>query len=86
MSAKEMFERLGYTYQESYLNSNLSEIVYNSHSKFGSCLIFNLTSKTFKITRFDNEYKAGWCDIYLLQAINKQVEELGWKVEDNDYL
>lgn len=78
MSAKEMFEELGYTYKDSYFNYKLFEIAYNSHSRFGSCIIFDVTHKIFKISRFDDEYKTGWCDIRLLKAINKQIEELGW--------
>ena len=60
MNAKEMFEKLGYTYQESYFNNSLN-------------------NNCFKICRRDDEYKSAWCDKKILQAINKQVEELGWK-------
>lgn len=77
MYAKEMFERMGYIYQESYWNETLLEIKYISSKKFGTNVYFNIEYKTFKLTRKYND-KSGWCDSELLQAINKQIEELGW--------
>ena len=81
MNAKEMFEKLGYTYQESYFNNSLNEIRYISPRKFASVVIFVLNNNCFKICRRDDEYKSAWCDKKILQAINKQVEELWWNNE-----
>ena len=78
MNAKEMFERLGYTYQESYFEEKIDRIRYIKPKKIASCILFDLDSKCFKIFRYDNEYKSGWCDLKILQAINKQIEELNW--------
>lgn len=78
MSAKEMFKKLGYTYQESYFEQELDEIRYIRVNKFASCIIFNLNHKCFKTFRYDDKDKSAWCDIDMFKAINKQVEELGW--------
>ena len=78
-SAKEMFEELGYI-QENWCFDNenkIDEIVYLRAKRFSSNVTFLLDNKCFKIHR-KNESKAGWCDIKLLKAINKQIEELGW--------
>ena len=77
-SAKEMFEELGYIYQESYFESELEEIKYVKNKRFASCIIFNLNHKCFKTFRFDDENKSCWCDKSMMQAINQQVKELGW--------
>ena len=81
MTAKEMFEELGYTYQESYFKGELDEIRYVMPNKFATCVTFNLGSKCFKIHRFDDEHKSAYCEVDFLKAINKQVEELGWNNE-----
>ena len=81
MTAKEMFEELGYTYQESFFENKLIEIKYIKPNKFTSCVTFRVEHKCFKIHRFDSEFKSAWCEIYFLKAINKQVEELGWNNE-----
>lgn len=77
MSAKEMFEKLGYKQENWWFEDKIDEIIYYSDSKFGSNVTFRLNSKCFKIHR-KKERISAWCGISLLQAINKQVEELGW--------
>ena len=66
MNAKEMFEELGYdiAYDNKY------NIRYNNIKK-DIYIYFMLDTKTIEITETIN--------IKELQAINKQVEELGWK-------
>ena len=79
MSAKEMFEKLGYK-QEIWCfedENKIDEIIYYSDSKFGSNVTFIMNNKCFKIHR-KKETKSGWCDMPMLQAINKQVGELEW--------
>lgn len=76
MSAKEMFEKLDY-----YLSSeeNEEEIVYNqdlSHtSSFYRYISFNKKNKVIEMD--DNSTEPFYIQIDELQAINKQVEELG---------
>ena len=78
MSAKEMFEKLGYKQVDKsiYLieyckfvpatdENNLSGYDWENHIKFGNL----------------NVYSDKFVNIELLQAINKQVEELGWNNE-----
>ena len=83
MTAKEMFEDLGYK-QECWCfeeEKKIDEIVYIRENRFASNVTFRIENKCFKIHR-KNETKSAWCDLKLLQAINKQVEELGWNKED----
>ena len=78
-TAKEMFEKLGYK-QEIWCfenESKIDEIIYYGDSRFSSNITFQMHSKCFKIQRTEST-KAGWCDIPMLEAINKQIEELGW--------
>lgn len=78
MTAREMFEELGYEYQENYFDEKIDKIKYIKANKFASSIVFKLDSKCFKIFRYNDEYKSGWCDINMLQAINQQIKELGW--------
>lgn len=79
MSAKEMFEKLGYTYQESYFNQELDEIKYSKDEKWTPQIHFSLNNKCISVYREDeNERKPSWFTVDLLEAINKQIEELGW--------
>lgn len=75
MTAKEMFEKLGYEYSE--LLSDDTRIYYE-HKNNGN----NLHNQPSNFIMFCLDYKviSNDCDITLkeLQAINKQVEELGW--------
>ena len=76
MTAKEMFEKLGY---ECFINKELEEIDYTKKD--------NKEFIVFVHYRFDNsyvfykqtDYEPGDITMEELQAINKQVEELGWK-------
>lgn len=70
-SAKEMFEELGYEYVESY-DKNLIDY-YKKYNNLNFEILFNKEEKTFYFTYVTK------VDYKLLQAINKQVEELGWK-------
>ena len=75
-SARELFEELGYTYQESYFEEKLDEINYSKSGDYVPQILFNLNGKCVKVYRKGN--KASWFDVNVLQAINQQVNELGW--------
>lgn len=77
MNAKDMFEELGYEYKECYFEYTLDEIYYEKKGKFTPQIKFSLNHKIVNVYREGN--KASSFDMKLLQAINKQVEELGWK-------
>lgn len=69
MSAKEMFEKLGYK-QEIYISS----IFYGEDSEdSGYYIAFDKLNKSININKYINEIT-----IEELQAINEQVKELGW--------
>lgn len=74
-SAREMFEELGYTYQESYFEEKLDEINYSKNGVYTPQIRFDLNHKTLMVYRKEN--KASYFDVKKLQAINKQIEELG---------
>ena len=74
MSAKEMFEELGYEYIECYFKQTLDDIYYQKEGKYTPQIQFSLNHKIIKVYREGN--KSSSFDIKLLQAINKQVEEL----------
>lgn len=76
-SARELFEELGYTYQESYFEERLAVINYSKSGIFTPQIVFKLDSKCVKVYRKEN--KASWFEVKLLQAINQQANELGWK-------
>lgn len=76
MSAKEMFEKLGYEYIENYFENELDEIYYQREGKYAPKIQFNLNHKCIRVYREVN--KSSYFDVKLLQAINKQIEELGW--------
>lgn len=67
MSAKEMFKELGYGKFTGTDTKWQDYIEYQNGSKY---IWFYFDTKTIEI-RFD-------FDVKILQAINKQVEELGW--------
>ena len=77
MTAKEMFEKLGYKYYESRDNKSFG---YLKKSVFESdCITFKITEKQvlkYKIIATTNKPATG-ITLEELQAINKQVEELG---------
>lgn len=77
MTAKEMFEDLGF-----YLDIETNdEIVVYSKNKFNNTTFGFIGARTIT---FDKEMEiiyfddVGEVSLLLLQAINKQVEELGW--------
>lgn len=76
-SARELFEELGYTYQESYFEEKLDEINYSKSGDYAPQIIFNFNHKCVMVYRKEN--KASWFDVKLLQAINQQIKELGWE-------
>ena len=76
MPAKEMFKKLGYEYTECWFCEELGEIYYEKNGIYTPQIKFSLLHKTISVYRVEN--KASSFDIKLLQAINKQVEELGW--------
>ena len=69
MSAKEMFEKLGYYPSYNYNNPKTEFAFYKANSQ--KMIIFNLKNK-------DIEVYDGNITIEELQAINQQVKELGW--------
>lgn len=69
MSAREMFEKLGYIRYEEHDDTGDYIKYYNEEYDI---INFYCDSKTF----FIGEYCL--CGMKLLKAINKQVEELGW--------
>ena len=81
MSAKEMFEELGYEYNECYFATELDEILYSKSGRWTPQIMFSLNHKVAKVYRQEN--KSSSFDMKLLKAINKQCEELGW-LKDSD--
>ena len=79
MTAREMFEKLGYEYNECYFERTLDDIYYQKNGKYTPQIRFNLNHKCVQDYREGNKSSA--FDIKLLQAINKQIEELGWNNE-----
>lgn len=71
-SAKEQFEELGYKQ-----TINNTKYIYMS-SYHNTIIEFDEIVRTIRISQIDKEY-AQTFNIMELQAINKQVEELGWK-------
>lgn len=80
MSTKEMFEKLGFVEEQSPMYENC--IWYKTNDNY-----FNREIKFYKKDKliYNNLIYGGFqmngsCPIYpeLLQAINKQIEELGW--------
>lgn len=83
ITAKEMFEELGYEYK---LIDNTSiqceDVILYTHKKQKLCIQFNLFSRivVYKIKNNMQEYENIVLIITkeLIQAINKQIEELEW--------
>lgn len=79
MTAREMFEKLGYEYD--YLKYECSEDLITYH-KDNLHIQFNLTGKQV-VVQNDSSYQFYGHAVFfinadVLKAINKQVEELGW--------
>ena len=80
MSAKEIFEKLNY-FQSS--EDEEDELVYNLHSEDVENYRYISFHKIFKYIEMDDWTGNFQLSMQELQAINKQVEELGWN-NDND--
>ena len=74
MTAKEMFEKLGYG---DYFNNGL-RITYSNFDKECKMIEFDLKKK--QLIFVDDSEEVFELSLEELQAINKQVEELGWEV------
>lgn len=70
MSAKEMFEKLGYR----LIQDDVNWLIYDFENKFK--IMFYKPQQDFKIECQNSIYNT--IDMDELQAINKQIEELGW--------
>lgn len=72
MSAKEMFEELGYKKEES-----VNQLIWKNYRQF---VDFNKTAESLNIymNGIGNWQGFQVNDFKLLRAINKQIEELGW--------
>ena len=81
MTAKEMFEKLGY--ECNYIKNDNSEDTITYH-KDNLHIQFNLIGKQVVVQNDSSYVFYGHAVFFinqeLLQAINKQVEELGWEV------
>lgn len=77
MTAKEMFEKLGYKYIE-HVEKLYGDIQYNKQFEFAEITIY------FNNKNKEVEFSSDVVDIVInidleeLKAINKQIEELGW--------
>ena len=80
MSAKEMFEKLGYEIDEQYNKEILYKMKWEISTTY--YVSFDLEHKWFECFIISDSpfepSKSFAIDIDLLQAINKQVEELKW--------
>ena len=84
MSAKEMFEKLGF--KEEYTPYKDVICYKTKESYFNRKIIFWLDDKIIYNNLIYGDFEmAGSCplSIDLIQAINKQVEELGWLGSDS---
>lgn len=79
ITAKEMFEELGYEYTECYFEEELDDIYYQKKGKYTPQIQFSLNHKIVKVYREGN--KSSSFDMKIYKAINKQIEELGWSNE-----
>lgn len=75
MKAKEMFEKLGYK-QDIYNNSAYQVIKYYNDKH--TSILFCIDNKNFTNKSIEKEGNEPLITLEELQAINKQVEELGW--------
>ena len=72
MKAKEMFEELGYG---DYFNNGL-RITYQNFNE--ECKMIEFDLKNNELSLIDDSKEVFNLSLEELQAINKQVEELGW--------
>lgn len=93
MTAKEMFEKLGYSLIKTTNPDYTHLIMYKRNTpQHIQRISFDNRNKKFACACLDDTYvKKGFrmkntpmhCDIEHLKAINKQIEELGWLEGDN---
>lgn len=76
MTAKEMFEKLNY-FQSS--EEGEEELVYNLHSKDIEDYRYISFHNIFRYIEMDDWTSNFQLSMQELQAINKQIEELGWE-------
>jgi hypothetical protein len=86
MTAKEMFEELGYEYK--YVDNkdiNCENVIVYTHIKQDLSIQFNLFSKMVcmqSVNKFKEYDKVNWFFTKeFVGAIHKQIEELGWNDE-----
>lgn len=80
MTAKEMFEELGYTYFISY---NTVQCFKNTweHMQTYYSIIFDFKTKSVELSKeYGDDYYIFVVDMPTNKAIQKQLEELGWLV------
>lgn len=85
MSAKEMFEKMGYKEVKEWNNIIHYEKIVDERLKQKYIIEFVLNHEFISIASKFGKFQYGafnGFDIELLKAINKQIEELGWKVEE----
>ena len=82
MTAKEMFEKLGYQQfigdKEHY---SIGEFIQYNNYEHSRWIRFDFYDKTINCSMYDEPVEAMDITINELKAINKQVEELGWNNE-----
>ena len=83
MSAKEMFEKLGYELVKDTKSQNIMnwEIIYETKKDYMNRKAhFRFDEDSLYAQLFENDKKIGGCYIgkEQLQAINQQCKELGW--------
>lgn len=79
-SAREMFEELGYELIEDSKSYLRYANYFDEHKYAGDMIDFEKKNKRFRLTRktFQGNTHYIYGTIEELQAINKQIEELGW--------
>ena len=85
MSAKEMFEKLGYNrlYENKHYMFYVKVLIETpEYEKDSIHLEFNFDNKTINKT-YGDDNSVSEITLKELQAINKQVEELGWNNDNN---
>ena len=78
MTAQEMFKKLGYI---KYINRDTGDIVYRKQNTFVEFSAIKQTVVTAFVSMYYKDtlaYRALDVDVALFQAIQKQLEELGW--------
>ena len=82
MKAREMFKELGYEYNTVKFKNEITRIEYIRDYEYSSNISFHLGNKSFNVW-FGEDKQSGGITVDMLNAINKQIEELGWLENDN---